>query len=269
MWGAVILLVACTQGTEVTLEARQSSSSPTQTCEGQQLGHGSEVIQIGPNTRLVNLIVSSSLLDGVEPNFTLKRSGEHFAFIIKMCQAQDEPCDEYCLYAQGCRSRVSMYPCPYDFGGYRRRSSLWNLAEAGNETGTKLYQITSVGCPSMKLQIWEPNTTVMECFYTQDTGCEWSVVQEKVCQLPFPADVDGTSCNSDPARSLVSSEVYPSLADVYSEPTLCETVAGSSPLDLWKLDGLPTSLSDVSQTVAGANIHSVMLLIVSLLGNMA
>jgi len=256
----VVSLVSGAAGASVALEAVQSSGSAgTTTCVGQRLWYSPEVRQIGPSTRLLDLTVAPTLPQGFDPNFTLKADGDSFVITVEVCPGTD--CEEFCLYALGCGSRVSLYPCPFNFFGGRDSTSLWKISEVEASSGPPLYQITNVGCPSMKLQVWEPNTEVMECLFEEDDDCVWTVSQQRACQLPFPADLDGTSCNSGPARSLVSESVFPGLTDVQSSPALCEPVAGSSPLDLWELHGLD-SLDDVaSWAIDRTHVNSVILLL--------
>lgn len=254
-------LVACTTGASVALEAKQSSSlDGTTTCVGQRLGYRSEVIRIGPNTKLLELTLAPTLPPGVNSNFTLKAEGDYFALTAEICPGED--C-EYCLYAMGCGSRVSMYPCPYGLFGGRGKSSLWSIRGVEGSSGIPLYRITNVACPSMKLQVWEPSADVLECWYGQDGDCVWSIAQEKACQLPFPADLEGTTCNSDPARSVVSSNVYPNLTDLYSNPAFCDPVTGSSPIDLWELHGLDGGISFTSWAMVRASANGVIWLLLA------
>merc|ERR1712217_583717 len=101
----------------------------------------------------------------------------------------------------------------------------------------------------MLLQLWEPSTDVVECLF-EEGGCKWTKMQSKECQLPFPADLDGTSCSSDPARSLIDATVFPNLTDDdYANVEPCTPVTGSNPIDLWKIDGLPADIANKAEII--------------------
>ena len=157
----------------------------------------------------------SAMPEGAGNTFTLEDRGSGtFAFVARRNGIK------YCLRPMGCLSKSQLYPCvDKELANWFGDTSLWRVIEEENGArlpknldGAQLYKLTNNDCPAQSLQMWAPGNNAEQCEFAFPPG-------------EFGDSPAGDACEGGTNR--------------YEDPT-CTLVAGSTPLDLWKLEGITT-----------------------------